>query len=223
MPRKFISIASKIKGKISAGFAKIRALRSRPGFAKQANKAQPAALVQGHRGVAQISTKMRMERIARGEQPFSAEEIAKWHMLPGEEVYAFVHEQWPLFVHSSNVVMAQYFHADRKLLIEFKTGKAYLYSEVSEHEAIEFAKSPSKGVWCWDYLRIRGTKNGHRKPYVRVSGGITVRKPSTKNPTDVTMQQLLAMDPASQQQAVRLTDDEIIRLLNEEMRRQGLG
>lgn len=86
-----------------------------------------------------------------------------------DEVEDFLRHGTIFFVNSSNVVSAQYFpDPEFKMLIEFYDGSAYLYSNVSEYEALSFAQAPSKGIWVWDHLRIRGTVTGHRKPYVKV-------------------------------------------------------
>jgi len=116
---------------------------------------------EGHRGVAVGSTKP-------GEQDLSQENIDKWQTLPADEVKGFVYGGDLLFVHSTNVVAAQYDHQNQKMMVQFKGGKVYLYSSVTEQEAYAFATAQSKGGWVWSYLRIRGTKNGHRKPYTRL-------------------------------------------------------
>jgi len=116
----------------------------------------------GHRGVAIGS---------RAAPNYSAENVAKWVALPGDQVEKFVYEAEPFFVHSTNVQMMQYFIEDQSLLVEFRDGTAYKYENVTEDEAIQAAKAPSKGFFVWDNLRIRGTKLGHKKPYKKVSGG----------------------------------------------------
>jgi len=77
-----------------------------------------------------------------------------------------------MFVRSSNVTLAQYFPGENKMMVEFHGGRsemrAYLYSDVNEDEAVDFWKADSKGKWVWDNLRVRGTRDQHRKPYVRV-------------------------------------------------------
>jgi|ERR1700738_2467213 len=98
----------------------------------------------------------------------SPENLDKYRLLAGGEIEGFLYDQEPLFVHSSNVVLAQYFSKDKKLMLEFKDGHAYMYSNVSEAEAINFTVVGSKGGWTWDHLRIRGTKHGHRKPFVKI-------------------------------------------------------
>lgn len=98
----------------------------------------------------------------------SLENIEKWEDIPPDQGENFIYDQMPLFVHSTNVSMAQYFIDEKKLMLEFKNGSAYLYSNISEHEALQFLQAASKGGWSWDTLRIRGTKYGHKKPYVKI-------------------------------------------------------
>lgn len=90
-----------------------------------------------------------------------------------QEVDDFLYGGMILFVKSSNVGAVQYHVNEQKMMVEYlgKGGKprAYLYSNVSEAEALSFVQASSKGVWVWDHLRIRGTKNGHRKSYVEVN------------------------------------------------------
>src|ERR1700722_10160178 len=92
----------------------------------------------GHRGIAAGSLKP-------GEQDFSPENVSMWRTLSGNEIERFIYDQELMFVHSSNVAAAQYFFEDRKLMLEFKDGSAYLYSNVGEDEAYQFANAQSKG------------------------------------------------------------------------------
>ena len=157
--------------------AKIRSLirklggffRGKPKTPKIAKRPR-TAITGGHRGIAAGSMKP-------GKMDLSPENQAKWRTLSAEAVAQFVHDEEPLFVHSSNVVMAQYFPDDEKMLVEFKNEASYLYSDVSQEEALDFAKANSKGEWVWDHLRIRGSKTGHQKKYVKVSSGY---KPPTR-------------------------------------------
>lgn len=94
-------------------------------------------------------------------------------VLSGDEVYDFVHNSVIMFVHSSNVGAVQYFKEDQKLMVEFLPGAngkpgRYLYSNVTEDDAISFARAGSKGKWVWDNLRVRGSKTAHRKPYIKL-------------------------------------------------------
>lgn len=94
--------------------------------------------------------------------------VEKWRTLGSDVVEAFIYEQEPLFVHSSNVGMVQFFEPDNKLLVEFLGGGTYIYSNISVQEAIQFAQAQSKGGWIWDNLRIRGSKKGHKKPFFKI-------------------------------------------------------
>lgn len=89
-----------------------------------------------------------------------------WEMLSADEVEAFVYFGAWLPVQSTNVKVAQYDGGKEQLLVEFLNGSLYLYSNVSEQEALEFARAFSKGKWVWSNLRGRGLPPGqHLKPY----------------------------------------------------------
>ena len=108
-----------------------------------------------------------------GKMDVSPENQAKWRGVTINEVEAFLYEQSPMFVHSTNVVLVQYFHETQKMMVEFKGKKrspasAYMYSNVSEDEAYDFVRAPSKGGWIWSHIRVRGSKTAHRKPYVKI-------------------------------------------------------
>jgi hypothetical protein len=106
----------------------------------------------GHRGHAFRSL---------ADPDLSAENQAKWKKLGGESVEAFVKDAQPMFVHSSNVALAQYFADSHKMMIEFLNGAAYMYYPISESWAYSFAEADSKGGWCWSYLRVRGPGGDH--------------------------------------------------------------
>ncbi len=105
------------------------------------------------------------------EPDYSAENVAQWRQVGAAEVDEFLYGGQPLFVHSTNVAAAIYHHDDEKMTVEYLNGSAYLYSHISEGEALDFARAQSKGGWCWDYLRVRGSATKHRKPYVKLRGG----------------------------------------------------
>lgn len=155
---KFVNILGRITGKIAGKINQAFGLRGK--------SPRPAARNRftGHGGVAAGSLR---ERVT-GQKPFSEEEKRRWRTLSSEEVQDFMENSTPLFVNSSNVVMVQYFPEVNKLLVEFKKGKAYLYSNVSFEDALSFAQAQSKGGWVWDHLRVRGSKTAHQKPYARV-------------------------------------------------------
>lgn len=114
--------------------------------------------VVGHRGVAVGSSDP-------AKQDLSAENVAQWTTVPASFVEQFVYEGWTFYVHSTNVDYAQYDIDKQELTIGYKGDGAYVYSNVSEEEAISFATAFSKGSWAWDRLRVRGSKTAHRKPY----------------------------------------------------------
>jgi hypothetical protein len=90
-------------------------------------------------------------------------------LLSTDEVEGFVYAGEPLVVASSNVgPLAQYTIDTQQLMLEFLDGSAYLYDDVTPDEAFDFAAAPSKGEWVWNHLRIRGTKNDHRKPFRKI-------------------------------------------------------
>jgi hypothetical protein len=73
-----------------------------------------------------------------------------------------------LKVNSSNVDSA-HFDAPRGILtILYRNGSYYQYFGVTPDEALDFAAAPSKGQWIWDNLRVRGTKTGYQKEYVKI-------------------------------------------------------
>lgn len=94
--------------------------------------------------------------------------------LDPEVVEAFVYNQHIIYVTSSNVSSAQYFLEEQRLLLEFlpkgggRRTSAYLYSGADINLAIAFAQAPSKGEFVWDRIRIRGTINGHRLPFLKI-------------------------------------------------------
>lgn len=111
-------------------------------------------LAPGHRGIA----------LGHGSKPTDLNR----RVIASGEVAEFVYEGQPLFVNSSNVAMAQYHKDASKMMVEFLDGSAYLYSNISEAEAISFAQAQSKGIWVWSTLRVRGSKTAHRKPYQKI-------------------------------------------------------
>ena len=116
----------------------------------------------GHRGIAAGSLKKPdldkyRQRIVTGHTTVSPEEAAQ-----------VVYEEQPFFVNSSNISVVQYFKDEKKLMVEFKSGAAYLISDISEKEMIDFIQAQSKGGWYWSNIRIRGTKYGHRKAYIKI-------------------------------------------------------
>ena len=129
----------------------------------KAPTAQRRGQVIGHRGTAVGSREP-------AKRDLSAENIAKWQLLSGDVVAGFIYDGKVLPVHSTNVTFAQYLHGKEQMIVGFKNGAVYRYSNVSEGEAIEFAQAQSKGLWVWDRLRVRGSRTAHQKPYVRIAG-----------------------------------------------------
>lgn len=80
----------------------------------------------------------------------------------------FLNEKVPLYVRSSNVDVITYNKKERTLIIEYLDGSAYEYYDISPTEAQEFYFAPSKGEKIWSILRVKGTKDGHRKRYLKI-------------------------------------------------------
>lgn len=68
---------------------------------------------------------------------------------------------------SSNVEAIAYDITQQQLYVRFQGGRWYRYDAVTKQEAGLFWAGYSKGTMVWDILRIRGTKDGHRKSYTR--------------------------------------------------------
>lgn len=60
---------------------------------------------------------------------------------------------WELKVSSSNIERAAYNVDKEKLLIEFKSGSKYVYSDVSLDEFTEFTLSDSQGRWFLENIK----------------------------------------------------------------------
>ncbi len=75
-----------------------------------------------------------------------------------------------LICDSSNVASAQYHPGNNSMMIEYRWGRAYIYSPISEAMAASFATAGSKGKWVWDHLRIRGPGgDSHAAPGIHVT------------------------------------------------------
>lgn len=167
------SILRSMAGKIGRLLGKPKAPKVKERLFQYTDPNAPA----GHRGIAAGNLTARQEAAeafyqGEGPQPWTAEETSKWKPLSAGVVAGFLYEQQIIFLHSSNVVAAQYFLDSQKLMVEFKgkgrPNSAYLYSNMSEQEALDLVNGQSKGGWVWDRLRVRGSKTAHRKPFVRI-------------------------------------------------------
>jgi len=119
-------------------------------------------LGRGHRGVAAGSQ-------ASPDLEGYAERLAQGHSEVAEdEVEDFLFNEVPLVVNSTNVSNVTYFPKEGKLLVQFLNGGKYLYSQISEAEALSFVQAQSKGIWVWNNLRVRGSRTAHRKPWTKV-------------------------------------------------------
>lgn len=113
----------------------------------------------GHRG------------IARGDAAapdFSAENVAKWKGLTGNEVENFVYHGEVFECHSTNVRLAIYDIAYKELIVQYHNGASWKYGNVSEDEAIGFAKAQSKGTYINQLVKVPGSNTRHRKPATRL-------------------------------------------------------
>lgn len=116
----------------------------------------------GHRGVA-------AGNLSKPDLEGYAERLAGGHSEVAEdEVDDFLFNEVPLVVNSSNVSNVTYFPKEGKLMVQFLNGGKYMYSQISEAEAVSFVQAQSKGSWVWSNLRVRGSRTAHRKPYVRL-------------------------------------------------------
>lgn len=93
---------------------------------------------------------------------------------------------------SSNVYAYGYDIETRNLYVRFRApgetdktgarpnraGPLYSYAHVPPEIFLRFLQAPSKGVWIWDNVRIRGTLSGHQYDYllVGVTGDYVPRK-----------------------------------------------
>ena len=137
-------------------------------FKKPAQKQVRVRPGEGHRGIAAGDLKERQRRQAAGEQPFSQEEIDKWETLSGNIVEDFVYNEQILYVNSTNVANLTYYHKEKQMLVQYLSGGRYLYSNVSEQEALQVAQAQSKGAVIWDLFRVRGSKTAHKKPFKKL-------------------------------------------------------
>ncbi len=77
---------------------------------------------------------------------------------------------------SSNVWAVTYDRTKSHLYVQYMGGKGrkrsgpgrwYQYRQVSVSEAKSIYNAASKGIFIWDNIRKRGSKNGHKKPYTK--------------------------------------------------------
>lgn len=89
--------------------------------------------------------------------------------LTEEEAWARSGEWWSGFSSTYCTAIA-YDAEDERLMIQYPDGSLYAYHPVSKSMALELYRAPSKGEWCWDNLRERGTVFGYKVPYELISG-----------------------------------------------------
>jgi hypothetical protein len=77
---------------------------------------------------------------------------------------------------SSNVKAVRYNWADETLEIQYRgedkngEGYWYVYYGIDPSLASGITQTDSPGRWVWSHLRIRGTRYGYQKEYVRMRG-----------------------------------------------------
>ena len=126
---------------------------------------------EGLRGTPTDETRQDISRFFyAGEDPG----VDKHERVAENEGEAFLRGELTMSVASSNVRSAHYHPEENAMTVTFlgKKGKpdtSYRYLNVSLTEANSLLMAGSKGRWVWATLRIRGTKNGHRKPFIRLN------------------------------------------------------
>ena len=88
----------------------------------------------------------------------------------GDVRTGFIEGHVRIEVISSNIAWAQYMPDFDALEIGFLNGSVYRVGSFSPAEAAGFYDAPSRGIWYWEHVRVRGPGNGHltRKPYARI-------------------------------------------------------
>lgn len=110
-------------------------------------------------------TGLRGVAIGSAENPdFSPENIDQWEDIPDDEVTAFLYRGYILQVHSTNVQCFQYLRDKKQMIVQYlvkgrNPARAYIYSDVSEQDAIQVVQYDSKGIACWSIFRVRGKGN----------------------------------------------------------------
>ncbi len=88
--------------------------------------------------------------------------------LPDDDIQEFLVGQRRLYFPQSSVwKSAGYTPKDHILIMEANNGGVYLVHSVTEQEAEDFARYPSKGKWYWNNVRVRGSRTRHRKRVTR--------------------------------------------------------
>jgi hypothetical protein len=130
----------------------------------------PSEMAGGHRGIAAGD-------LRPGRQDLSAENVAQWEQLTGDEVERFVVGGERMNVHSTNVQFFQYNLKKQELTVGFKAkgrhpASVYVYSDITPQLAIRAAQAQSKGGYVIDTLVGRGNvgKRGvGLKPFRKIS------------------------------------------------------
>jgi len=65
----------------------------------------------------------------------------------------------------SEILYVRYMYTDSSGTKTKQAGSLYQYFDVDPRMFLAMHQAPSKGVWIWDKLRVRGTVSGHQKDY----------------------------------------------------------
>ncbi len=98
--------------------------------------------------------------VPRAELP-TGERTHKFTPFSYEDVEDFLNGTM-VQVLSSNVDKAQYDSEKETLFIWYLDGALWAYDPYTIQEAAGFIRAPSKGGWCWDYIRVKGVGNEHK-------------------------------------------------------------
>jgi len=93
--------------------------------------------------------------------------------LDNEDLRLFLNGKFTIMADSSNVESIAYDPERMVLTVGYKAkgrwpASQYEYEPVSKDKAMLAFTASSKGSFCWDQLRIRGTKYGHQVGYRRI-------------------------------------------------------
>lgn len=113
------------------------------------------------------------------DQPYTLKGI-EGRIISEESVKAFLEGKEDILVDSTNVYSLRYLPETQQMHIGYQSktadgkpsgqlGSMYEYDEMSPQEALHFLTVNSKGGEVWDVLRVRGTRDGFKKPYRRIS------------------------------------------------------
>jgi hypothetical protein len=109
----------------------------------------------------------------RDNPDFSDKNVSQWESLTQDEHDRFLYFNEPLFVHSTFIMMAQYFPDRNLMYFTFQDGGEGSFGNFSAKEAEEFLYAISKGIWVWDHCLVRGEGNQGKTQKPWVPGKVT--------------------------------------------------